>query len=1500
MTFSLTPNPEPQPNVPSPGGESIPAKKDEKSRQMPQPSIIPLEASGPLLQDKKVVPVDFSAGQADLATEVSAKEVGQKVLMPFKKTDSHEVKLKKLTKQIETINDSEKDWPYRLERARLSNDIDVRLADLAHVEKHLKTPDVYNLLAKAFWLKNDWGNAFLTIEKRKIARDALKGQILDKSIVTEKDFVPLELLLLKDLLHTDPEFSEAWQSKDTPPEWRAVLIKGYQQIVEEYFASDKHQKTLTDPKLKGDVYRYLKGGLNRLHRMYKELALVTNYDVEKLWLKMKGKDLQVVDRLIDRMLDFVISADGENRQELLNTCISIAEYDHSPDTINSFAKAFAVLKKVYPSNPALVLKAMETLNYAGSFSMLLDLAQEENVDSKGKKLFDLKEPLSIGDVISRMVLTADRLEQASLEFRAETIFGFSAKIYNDIFKIAAELGSDTTAQLIDKHVETLPRDFLVDEIIGPKRIGTLKAILEAEKKWDIDLLSMFIQNPKWMNYFIGNEDLFCKYSSVWKLTKSTIIESRFKQMEIVKEIIDFTHDYPDVCIWLLKDDCPFDQSVTNSEAAWLVQFILKYQNEPNFKERLHIMLNMLQVSPEQGKVAIEISKIDNSEFRNRMLDLIGNGEIKLATDLVRLSKIPHAKSEPLIKNLLANTSIETASMANSLLQLKKTKHPIVKWVETQPSDQIFAPLSAALLILHAQGDEELLPVVLSMAEKREDERTVHEKTILKWVENGFYSLARDFLKNGKEDFWQNMISLNLPSHKIQMLRNLNVSLAALTHFTPREAAFIESVALKLVSEPNKDVEQLANEWLSLFQLISNDPKVIEKIRNSPNWDIAKEILTSDVATNPTYYMQVIGSLPGWTKLPNLRNEKTFAGVANSIAKAVVTPSGGINTHLIPYIIKQLETLMNKSSTPHYHREHLLFVLKQLQQEHYFGDRLEKLGLPPKNSSQHRLLVSLCGANYTVQDVRAATLGALLTPLRQGAVGSCFGTAIAIQMSSSPDGLKQSFEDFLSIITHGSLTRKNPSTNISVSYPMIYDSERFKALFPYDNHLMRVREFTISSMGGESWKAARKGAERGGLLMQRVNPAFLNRLGKFKGSLSPLERDAWNKLEAKIPSIDKLFSDTLLSNMACRYLGFVKRAGTNEAGGWAIVDTRTEEPLIASRANLENLFLFCLQEVKKQIPQVLDSNEKRLIEKLFDEQLPHDIRSDQFLIDILGIAMGQIPTFFGFDRSEIRNNALTITGGGDERYVLQTYHKGVVASRNILPEHAHPLQRLSQYINRMSPKERDEASSNPHLLVPMFAPGHTMNLKIGTIVSYFTKSTPEAMVADISQKNAALMAIPLEGSLQDNIIEAFYKQCDEALLRSLKAPLEKAIKARPPKTVKDLCRQILRASILISSTDDKAKQKAVARLKSAISGIDVLKAKIPPLIDVIDTNWERTQGMSFSFDFDGAFRDPVFTTYLNGIEASPTFEYPVNTWEIYRARYAIDDFSRSYCLATRDA
>ncbi|CAM2010079.1 hypothetical protein [Acanthopleuribacter pedis] len=127
-------------------------------------------------------------------------------------------------------------------------------------------------------------------------------------------------------------------------------------------------------------------------------------------------------------------------------------------------------------------------------------------------------------------------------------------------------------------------------------------------------------------------------------------------------------------------------------------------------------------------------------------------------------------------------------------------------------------------------------------------------------------------------------------------------------------------------------------------------------------------------------------------------------LALDVSEKILAQNGTVDQAMVAVMIDQLEndTLAGTFQVGP-HRQEMLKLLRHINTNVAFRNALSGISAPNNGDPQTKTLRATINkpvGNLTDRDVRKAVLSSMLSHLRQGSVGSCFGTSIAIHLKTN--------------------------------------------------------------------------------------------------------------------------------------------------------------------------------------------------------------------------------------------------------------------------------------------------------------------------------------------------------------------------------------------------------------------------------------------------------------------------------------------------------------------
>lgn len=1064
-------------------------------------------------------------------------------------------------------------------------------------------------------------------------------------------------------------------------------------------------------------------------------------------------------------------------------------------------------------------------------------------------------------------------------------------------KLSAQLDNDTFSYLVEKYVanpkskDNLTTSFLqslvADTPTSKTYLRKFKELLNIERERNLVLLPLFNPNVKRLTSSVftavaKNIEFSKKIDPhIWQDEKGFHWLSKNILEAVTAELFAVAGSNQNALIVLLHEGKKFSDPKLYDET--LLKMVSDFQKDPETTRFTPALLSLIEA--QNFTLARKLASLKYPDLKKRLLELVENHEVALVKVLLELPE-----NEKLTQLLLSKASIKTLPIIISLLQLNKDfdDHPLVELAirEGPLKEPPFSRELQALFKLQAQRETQLSETAISIMHKPSNIRSLQEKQFLMFIAAERFSLARDYMNASKDPseahFWKNL-SIFFPDPQstpqeqqrkisiLQSLRDLQLSIKERAipsfevNFPTKALESIERMAMLMAQHGKADFHN----WVSMIQYsLKHNPEALLKKISSPSWQTVEKSLESLKGTSealdallkdlPEDIKHIEDAIQGQLKFIASR-QAGFDTSEKLLSRLLLTLGGTINVPII-HLIRKTSLIKNSDRYEDVHRKRILDLLEQ---QHTVSDRLECVHAPPEESRQQALVKSMMNGEAERNHAQAAVLQALFTPLRQSQAGSCFGTAIAIQLDSSVQGLKQSLEDYISLVHNGYLTRINKN-GAGFQHPMSFDAKTYGELFAKDNFLTRVREFTIASMG-----ASRALLTAFSTFTPRRREIFSVRMEEFTNKLTSEEQKAFSssKLSKIALKVGK--------NALVRYLGYA-RSPTGKVGAWALADRTSGDHAISK----EQLRIFFRNSIKKEI-EALNLNEKDHLE--LAERLKRNfeayIETDKFFEDLFGANAVNIPSTFV--AKELPHTPWTVFDGGFAVNVIKQYHSSGDVQITEWPKYGHSLKAICNYVMQLPEHVKAEARANPHLLRPLGYSLHAMNLKIGQLLLKIENAGgPETFIAGIRKANRELMLTKLNAespkaqaesaSIQKTLIAKFLQAYSQESVE-LEAAIRHALKQHRPETLQELCLLLMRAAVLtIGKADSREQAKTI--LIQAIRNIDQLKGKVQE-VNAVDTNWSEPEAIIFGIDVDGAC-DASFNSTGNEIPE------PFTSWSSY--------------------
>lgn len=201
------------------------------------------------------------------------------------------------------------------------------------------------------------------------------------------------------------------------------------------------------------------------------------------------------------------------------------------------------------------------------------------------------------------------------------------------------------------------------------------------------------------------------------------------------------------------------------------------------------------------------------------------------------------------------------------------------------------------------------------------------------------------------------------------------------------------------------------------------------------------------------------------KESSLSNQVETA-LTDRLAELLVLKGNRLNLGLCEVFTLPQEGFPPNEETPIFHFDpYFKTMLIRLASDRELQSIVASISSRKPDQSDFKEFVSDCtGINkrLTDSDLQKVVVAAMLSRLKQGKIGSCFSTNLAIQIQNSYPLLKA--QDLKNIVENEVLTR--PSGNSSIDYPLILPTYIFSRKPRLENGLLQVWDFSLANMAGQ--------------------------------------------------------------------------------------------------------------------------------------------------------------------------------------------------------------------------------------------------------------------------------------------------------------------------------------------------------------------------------------------------------------------------------------------------
>lgn len=858
-------------------------------------------------------------------------------------------------------------------------------------------------------------------------------------------------------------------------------------------------------------------------------------------------------------------------------------------------------------------------------------------------------------------------------------------------------------------------------------------------------------------------------------------------MEEMNHLFNITSDHPSAFFrYLDKAYVVFDSKTDPlaKEFRDLLEFAKKVENSLSVDRFLFMEDRAL------ASRILDVGKRD-LQLAERLLDMVQAQYIPEVRKILDLREDLLASNRQLGEKLAELASSENGYFVKQVLQLdisNPVDKKLKKLILTRPIDENIK----ALFKLRARNHSFLSEAVDLFAKHS---RTSIENTALRLIRAGRIALAKELLNNQTEPFFVTLS--NIQSIEVMdKLRDLYWDLHAKN--TQKEKIIAYALSIK---DPKECCE-----WISKVQLLlSNEPKIVRMLEINDRILYDPRLLQESFQSNFNKIMPLGMAEP----------LKYQTDLSVAMAKNLLTENG-INKE----VVEQIKDHPSYDQLDISQQAHMSRVLDLIQNDPDFAEMIREIDTVPLPGSLEELFIRKTlglapEEKLSAHHVKLMVLSGLLWPLRQDDIGSCFITAICIEMASHAAGLKQLIKEYGSLITRSNIEKPEVGPHVgTVQYPMNC-SAHFADVFQNQHLLVRAHEFTVAPMGAS--QANEMFVKAKNTILEHFSTAFENNL--IIGGISAEDLEAIKKevpliLDKRLEKLRVFFSTEIVNPM------------TGERGGWMIVDTEMKIRLEHGKffGFYENLFKLVVEKLSERFPAYRD----QLTSDRFDVYFAMFLSSDRFK-EILykdkplkGLAKLN-PLKYGHYYGV--SPFLYYGGGlrGAEKYYSSPLRE------HYLHHAPNPLESLEIYLKTLTDQELAEAQNNPEFLKITSGSSHLNTLRLGSIMSLKKEGMKElaekargqgekvasyVCPSDLGEKlKNCILDLHTDRGIYDFEIENRISKC---------------------KTIGDYCRAVLEVDKMMTGKD---RSRLIGNyLDSELRRHPMTSGEMPPLYKIMDTNW----------------------------------------------------------------
>ena len=824
------------------------------------------------------------------------------------------------------------------------------------------------------------------------------------------------------------------------------------------------------------------------------------------------------------------------------------------------------------------------------------------------------------------------------------------------------------------------------------------------------------------------------------------------------------------------------------------------------------------------KAMIDMCRSNYAEDAAKLMDLKANEpENPLHENLFLLAGSGHYG---LIHTILNASSEEHPKLFAAIAQLKMT------------SGEQFPPFLKNLLVLIAQGNEEFETELEEAFFNDEESRQSNAEPFKPLIAGGNLELAH-FLweRQGSEPFDS---ILKIPSSSIQ---GQLVSISRSASANPNHTVLLEA-ALSISQEKRADEE--VEKKLSLLSLLyaQNDPGLLKVLEQKSKDRIF--LYLEGVSGKKTLDQAFKSQLESHRSLPETELSPKGAVIteniydndaAQAIATCLLNKDGSINFGLIKDMqeSKRFEGIPLSAHT----KQHMNHVMNILRTDQEFSMRLQQAGVPPRGSQAEMIAKKMLhlGRDETVtqQHVQQVILSGLLVPTRQSDIGSCYATSYVIQMESYRMGLRQTLEDFLSIMQSGNLSRTETRAGgkVEVEHPIFADELLESTVFKHDHSLCRAREFTLAMLYTSDYIPKIAKNFNGGI-DEPLNAHFCNLLQ---------EKNAHENNPLIVEKIAQFRQGLFLSQCSLAYLPCRADPKPPRSLGARVIMDRTTGELIDSPEKYRALQISILEKAVKEFSAQFSEYQSQVEPVL--EEMRAWIASPDYMNTIFQNDSSVLARLNPEKNYALSNELpwLLFEEGGKLNEILRIHSETLSLLHTddvILETEKNKLIAVIDFVTELPDEIKRECQKNPEMKIPYGLPKHAISIMPASVFALLSKNP---------------------GKSTEQIVEAFIQECEVwadqelsqenkiKLLNRMMDTLEpsdfphfgQSPSIQEAKTIKEFC-----AAIREESMKNGSDQQILSQMMSNLH--DLIAEIYPkPSFFIGDTNWSGFGEFGYTAD-----------------------------------------------------